>query len=84
LRSQDCGARVRKDLSVRVHECDECGSTKPRDVAAAQVINARGLSGVEMVCGAEVAGVWETISSQLAVKQKALEATQEARALSVG
>ena len=40
----DCGARVKKDLSVRIHECHECGSVKPRDVASGQVIKARGLS----------------------------------------
>lgn len=76
----DCGAVVRKDLSVRVHECHECGSVKPRDIASSQVIKARGLSGIENVCGVEVAGMWETMSSQLAVKQKDLEATQEAPA----
>lgn len=42
----DCGARVSKDLSVRVHECHECGSVKSRDVASSQVIKARGLSGI--------------------------------------
>jgi putative transposase len=64
----DCGARVKKDLSARIHECHECGSLKPRDVAAGQVICARGLSGVEIASGAEVSGVWETISRQLAMK----------------
>jgi len=64
----DCGARVKKDLSVRIHECHECGSVKPRDVASGQVIKARGLSGVEIASGVEVSGVLETISRQLATK----------------
>ena len=52
----DCGAKVKKDLSVRLHKCGECGSTKPRDIAAAQVINARGQSGTENVCGWDLSG----------------------------
>jgi putative transposase len=69
----DCGARVKKDLSVRIHECPECGSVKPRDVAAGQVICARGLSGVEIASGAEVSGALETVSRQLAVKLETLK-----------
>jgi putative transposase len=69
----DCGARVQKDLSVRIHECHECGSVKPRDVAAGQLICARGLSGVEIASGAEVSGAWETVSRQLAVKLETLK-----------
>jgi putative transposase len=64
----DCGAKVQKDLSVRLHECHECGSVKPRDVAASQVICARGLAGVEIASGAEVSGALETVSRQLAMK----------------
>ncbi|MGL5059291.1 MAG: zinc ribbon domain-containing protein [Microcoleus sp.] len=66
----DCGARVKKDLSVRISECLECGSTKPRDIAAAQVICARGQRVIENVCGADLAGVEVTQSSQVASKQK--------------
>ena len=69
----DCGARVKKDLSVRLHECHECGSVKPRDVASGQVIKARGLSGVQIASGAEVSGVLETVSRQLAVKLENLK-----------
>jgi transposase len=32
-------------LSVRIHSCLNCGYTVPRDVAASQVIELRGLSG---------------------------------------
>ena len=58
----DCGALVRKDLSVRTHSCPECGSVKPRDVASSQVIAKRGLVAVgqtvnEIACGGEGAGV---------------------------
>lgn len=64
----DCGARVKKDLSVRIHECYECGSVKPRDVASGQVVCARGLSGVEIASRAEVSGALETLPRQLAMK----------------
>lgn len=77
----DCGARVKKDLSVRIHECHECGSVKPRDIAAAQVIKARGLSGIEIASGAEVSGVLETISRQLATKLESLKSDLEKPAL---
>ncbi len=58
---------------MRIHECHECGSLKPRDLAAAQVIQARGLSGVEIASGDEVSGVLETISRQLATKLENLK-----------
>ncbi|MGB5913769.1 MAG: zinc ribbon domain-containing protein [Phormidesmis sp.] len=53
----DCGAKAKKDLSVRVSHCYECGSIKLRDIAAAQVINARGLSGIQNVCGWDLSGL---------------------------
>ena len=37
-----CGAEVRKDLSVRVHECPACGLVVDRDVNAARNILRRG------------------------------------------
>ncbi|MGB3292606.1 MAG: transposase [Phormidesmis sp.] len=66
----DCGAQVKKDLSVRVSHCQCCGSIKPRDIAAAQVINTRGQRGIETACGVEAAGAGVTQSSWLAVKQE--------------
>jgi putative transposase len=72
----DCGARVKKDLSVRMSDCPECGATKPRDIAAAQVICARGQRVIENVCGADLAGVGVTQSSQVASKQKIFGAIQ--------
>lgn len=38
-----CGAEVRKDLSVRRHECEHCGLSLHRDENAARNILARGL-----------------------------------------
>lgn len=73
----DCGARVSKDLSVRVHHCHVCGSVKPRDVASSQVIKARGLSGLETASGAEVSGTLETVSRQLALKLENLKSDLE-------
>ncbi|MBE9062678.1 RNA-guided endonuclease TnpB family protein [cf. Phormidesmis sp. LEGE 11477] len=70
----DCGADVKKDLSVRVSHCRACGSIKPRDTAAAQVICTRGQRGMENACGAEVAGAAVTSFSQLALKQEIFRA----------
>jgi putative transposase len=72
----DCGARVQKDLSVRISQCLACGSTKPRDIAAAQVISARGQRVIENACGADLAGVAVTSSSQVALKQEIFGVTQ--------
>lgn len=57
----DCGAGVKQDLSVRIHEGHECGSVKPTDVASRQAIEARGLSGREIACGWELSGAMATL-----------------------
>lgn len=72
----DCGAEVRQDLSTRIHHCHHCGSTKPRDVAAGQVIAARGQRVVEMACEGEAAGTGVTQSSWHLLKQEIFGATQ--------
>ena len=72
----DCGAEVRKDLNTRISHCHSCGSVKPRDVAAAQVICTRGQRGIETACGVEVTGMPVTVSSQLALKQELFGVTQ--------
>ena len=72
----DCGARVKKQLSARLHECHACGSIKPRDIAAAQVICTRGQRGIETACGVEATGAGATRSSRLAWKQEIFGATQ--------
>jgi len=38
----ECGCLVQKALSDRIHHCPHCGYAVPRDVAASQVILARG------------------------------------------
>ncbi|NCJ07176.1 transposase [Synechococcales cyanobacterium C] len=72
----DCGAEVKKDLSVRVHQCPDCGSIKPRDIAAAQVICTRGQRGIENACRVEVTGASVMVSSQLVLKQEIFGVTQ--------
>ncbi|NEO38453.1 MAG: transposase [Moorea sp. SIOASIH] len=43
----NCGAHTgKKDLSLRLHKCLECGYEAHRDVAAAKVICTRGVTGV--------------------------------------
>ena len=43
----NCGTHTgSKDLSVRVHNCTECGYTQDRDVAAAEVVRNRGLESI--------------------------------------
>ena len=40
----NCGTHTgKKDLSVRVHSCNECGYTQDRDVTASEVVRNRGL-----------------------------------------
>ncbi len=39
----NCRTEVRKDLSVRLHECDQCGYVVDRDLASAQEICNRGI-----------------------------------------
>ncbi len=64
----ECGAVVKKDLSVRVHNCPECGFTTDRDVAAGLVIRNRGIAsistvgqtGIEMACADGLPGAEET------------------------
>jgi putative transposase len=72
----DCGAEVRKELSTRIHHCPNCGSIKPRDIAAGQVICARGQRVLENACGVDAAGTGVTQSSWLALKQEIFGATQ--------
>jgi putative transposase len=50
--------KCKKDLSVRISQCLECGSTKPRDIAAAQVICARSQRGIENACETDLAVGW--------------------------
>lgn len=70
----ECGEEVKKDLSVRVHNCPSCGYTTDRDVAAGQNIRNRGIklistvgqTGIESACAAVLPGVEVTQSRQVA------------------
>ena len=71
----------KKELSVRTHECPECGYTTHRDVAAAQVIRNRGISGVgriledkENACGDGLAGAGDCLAKSPRNKKKGGEA----------
>ena len=74
----ECGAVVKKDLSVRVHSCPECGFTTDRDVASGLVIRNRGIarlstdgqSGIESAYAVDLPGVKETSSRQEAKTRK--------------
>lgn len=42
-----CGTHTgKKDLSIRVHKCNECGYERDRDIAASEVIRNRGLENI--------------------------------------
>ena len=76
----ECGARVTKDLSVRIHHCPECGYTTDRDVASGQVIRNRGIAllstvghtGMETVCAGDLTGIGATQSSQVPKSRKGI------------
>ena len=64
---------MKKDLSVRVHACPNCGYTTDRDVASGQVIRNRGIahistlghSGKETACADGLPGIEVTQSRQV-------------------
>lgn len=70
----ECKGEVKKDLSVRVHDCPHCGYKTDRDVASGQVIRNRGIEqistaglvGKETACAADLPGVEATQSRQVA------------------
>ncbi len=74
----ECGAEVRKNLSVRGHHCPKCNYITDRDVASGQVIRNRGivlistpgLGGNESVWAVDLPGVGETQSRQVAKSRK--------------
>ena len=76
----ECGAEVRKELSVRVHHCPSCNYTTDRDVASGQVIKNRGLElvstpghgGNESACAAGLPGLEETLSRSKAKPRKGI------------
>jgi putative transposase len=74
----ECSGEVKKDLSVRVHDCPHCGYKTDRDVAAGQNIRNRGIklistvgqTGIESACAADLPGTDESQSRQVAKSRK--------------
>jgi putative transposase len=76
----NCGAAVKKDLSVRVHNCPDCGYITDRDVAAGQNIRNRGiklistvgLTGRETACADDLPGAGAIQSRQVSKSRKGI------------
>ncbi|NJK74996.1 MAG: transposase [Microcoleus sp. SU_5_6] len=74
----NCGVNVKKDLSIRVHNCEHCGYIKDRDVAAGENIRNRGIklistlghSGMETACAEGLPGIEATQSRQVSQSRK--------------
>jgi len=74
----ECGGEVRKNLSVRIHDCPHCGYKTDRDVAAGQNIRNRGIqlistvgqTGIESACADDLPGTGETQSRQVSQPRK--------------
>ncbi len=69
----ECGEEVKKDLSVRIHDCPHCGYKTDRDVAAGQnirnggiaLISTVGQTGMETACADDLPGIEVTQSRQV-------------------
>ena len=74
----ECNGEVKKDLSIRVHNCPHCGYKTDRDVAAGQNIRNRGIvlistvghTGMETACADDLPGVEVTQSRQVSKPRK--------------
>jgi putative transposase len=74
----ECGGEVKKDLTVRVHNCPYCGYKTDRDVAAGQNIRNRGIiaistvgqTGMETACADDLPGAGENQSRQVSKSRK--------------
>ncbi|MFP4121829.1 MAG: RNA-guided endonuclease InsQ/TnpB family protein [Coleofasciculus sp.] len=74
----ECNGEVKKDLSVRIHDCPHCGYKTDRDVAAGQNIRNRGIklistvgqTGIESACADELPGAEVTQSRQVSKSRK--------------
>ena len=74
----ECGGFVKKDLSVRIHDCPHCGYTTDRDVAAGQNIRNRGIKLINTVgqtemktaCTDDLPGIEATESRQVSKSRK--------------
>jgi putative transposase len=82
-----CDAHTgKKELSVRIHSCPECGYTVHRDVAAAQIVRNRGISGVgrildtkENACGDGLTGTGNSLVKSRRSRKKGEEARLQVR-----
>jgi putative transposase len=83
----NCGETVRKDLSVRIHNCPHCQYVCDRDVAAAQVIRNRGIelistagtAGMETACAVDLPGAKNETSKSRQVAKSRKGATRKPR-----
>ncbi|HEY9612280.1 MAG TPA: transposase [Allocoleopsis sp.] len=74
----ECGSAVKKDLSIRIHDCINCRFHTDRDVAAGQnirnrgiqLISTAGLAGKETACADDLPGVGENQSRQVSKSRK--------------
>ena len=74
----ECSGEVKKDLSVRIHNCHHCGYKTDRDVAAGQnirnrgiqLISTAGLAGKETACADDLPGTGVTQSRQVSKSRK--------------
>ena len=67
----NCQAHTgKKGLSVRLHECSECGNSTTRDIASAQVIKQRGEASIEVpLDGGERKQPTECVLSGIAISR---------------
>ena len=76
----ECNGEVKKDLSVRIHDCLRCGYQTDRDVAAGQNIRNRGIklistvgqTGTETACADDLPGAGENQSRQVSKSRKGI------------
>jgi putative transposase len=74
----ECNSEVKKDLSIRVHDCPHCGYKTDRDVAAGQNIRNRGIklistvgqTGIESACADDLPGTELPQSRQVSKSRK--------------
>lgn len=57
-----CKSEVKKDLSIRIHQCPHCGYRTDRDVASGQVIRNRG---IELISTAGLVGIESAYADEL-------------------
>lgn len=74
----NCGVTVKKELSIRIHNCLSCGYIKDRDVAAGENIRNRGIKlistsgrlGRETACPDELPGIELNLQSRQVSKSR--------------